>query len=233
MTISRSLVRDFSYRKKCFMIKMQSHRISHTRSSPPNTPGCFSILSARLYRKDIHFVSYTNLSEFQYLLAGRVYLRRRASHFHSFSRILQKISTYVHDSSVSPSWKVSPAEATLAVDSVSTCPPGGSPGRVTTREKFGRIHSGTRENHPSFFTTSLVHHPLLFSASLNPFRSLSVSDALFVSPPRCAPTLAPLAHPSMILLAPLSLSLLRGCYSSVSTPDHRRSAFIEPLRAQG
>jgi len=57
-----SLVRDFSgdFSKKIIM-KMQFHRISHTRSSPRNSPGCFIILSARLCRKDIHFVSYTNL----------------------------------------------------------------------------------------------------------------------------------------------------------------------------
>lgn len=201
-----------------------------TRSSPPNTPRLFYYLSPRLYGRDIHFVSYTNLSEFQYLLACRVYLRRGAARV-PLSFIFprpgpsRKSRPTFHDSSVSPSWKVYlQREATLAVGSVSTCPLPGTPrGRVTTRrrEKFGRIRTvwyprSTRES--PFLVTLLdqarPHRPLSLSLVLRVPPSFSVpfpSPAPFSS--HLGDTLPlehPLAHPSMLPLAP-SRSLFLPC----------------------
>lgn len=143
------------------------------------------------------------------------------------------------------------APAFLLETAVSTCPPLGFPGVNYVGEKFGRIHSrdrGTREL-PSYFSpfsiTSATLCPILRPSRVLPSLSLHLHlrrplpSHLRDAPPHSRRLPRPLlAHPSMVLLAPviplslsLSLFLLREHSPSVSTPDHRRSAFIEPLRA--
>lgn len=151
-------------------------------------------------------------SEFQYLLARRVYLRRRASHFHSFSRVLRKISTYVHDSSVKPLLE-------------NRSGGGDSSGRLSLDLSSRGFSREGYDGERSLGVYTVVHtrkSPFLLtlrdtasSTTLSYSPCPSVLLVPFPSPTpfsshlrRCAPTRSPLAHPSTLLLAPIpSLSL--------------------------
>lgn len=73
----------------------------------------------------------------------------------------------------------------LLKTAVSTCSPLGFPGVSYVGEKFGRIHSRARATRELPYLLALldhIHHPPSSSvrlASFRPFRSFSVSDALF------------------------------------------------------
>jgi hypothetical protein len=99
---------------------------------------------------------------------------------------------------------------------------------------FTSVH-GARD-YPSFSpfsiaSATLSHSPRL--AFFRPFRSLSpptpFSRLAFPTHPYRSPSIA-LSVPTLLLV--LSRFLSPRLSSFVSTPDHRRSVFIEPLRAQ-